>query len=422
MPGRNVMTTDSQPPLRLPDASVLARLATGRDESYFLPDLEHQQLRIEDQVGGRRLLIVGGAGSIGAATTKWLCRYGPASVHVVDLSENNLAELVRDLRSRPEGLSVEDFRTLPIDFGSALMTRFLESQAPYDAVLNFAALKHVRSEKDPFSLLRMIETNVIKQLELLRVLDRSSPSCRYFCVSTDKAANPVSLMGATKRLMEHAIFGGGAGPGRDGPASSARFANVAFSDGSLLASFLNRLGKGQALAAPAETRRYFVSESEAAHICTLAAFCAEDHTIAFPRLDPYADLVELTDIAVRLLAEVGYEARIYDDEARATKAVPTDRSKGRYPLLVTSLDTSGEKPFEEFVGDGEAEVETGLGTLGGVRYLPAGEGALDDLVKLATGMIQGRTPSSKTVLVEQIASVIPQFQHRETGRSLDGRM
>jgi FlaA1/EpsC-like NDP-sugar epimerase len=217
------------------DVDRLASVATGREESVFGPDLERSGPALREAVEGRRILVIGGAGSIGAATTRLIADYGPAALHVVDQSENQLAELVRSLRSRREGFEVEDFRTYPIDYGSPVM-RWVLDGAPYDAVLNFAALKHVRSERDTPSLMQMLDTNLLKNRTLMRELAARDFTGRYFCVSTDKAANPVSLMGASKRVMEHLIFSGRVVPEFRGEVTSARFANVAFSDGSLLHS------------------------------------------------------------------------------------------------------------------------------------------------------------------------------------------
>lgn len=237
----------------------LERRIVGRPSSLFAADMNDNAEALAQVVRGRSILVVGGGGSIGSATTELLVELRPARLHVVDISENYLAELVRSVRNGSYAVGAVDFQTLPIDFGSAIMQRFLQENGPYDVVLNFAALKHVRSEKDPYSLLQMIDTNVVRQARFRRWLTETGCG-RYFVVSTDKAANPTSLMGATKRLMEDVLFD--ARPEGAFVCTSARFANVAFSNGSLLQSFLCRLAARQPLAAPCDTRRYFISRRE----------------------------------------------------------------------------------------------------------------------------------------------------------------
>lgn len=397
------------------DAAVL-----NRDYSHFASDINDKAQELEAAVTGKRVLVVGGGGSIGSATTMLLADLGPASLHVVDQSENYLAELVRDLRGRPGGLAVRDFRTLPLDYGSPVMGRFLADSNPYDVVLNFAALKHVRSEKDVYSLLQMIDTNVIRHVRFRRWLKAGGHGRRYFAVSTDKAANPTSLMGASKRLMEDVVFSPELST--SGVDTTARFANVAFSNGSLLQSFLMRLAKGQPLAAPRATRRYFVSQRESGEICLLSALLGKPSTIMFPKMDPVGELQMLDAIAARVLATFGYEAVVFEDEEEARKAVLPLSRENRWPLLLTELDTSGEKPYEEFVGEGEGVAESGLRTLGAVRHIstdaltPSVLAMLEKAVENTDGAID------KSAIVNAIKAGIPGFAHRETGKSLDDRM
>lgn len=402
------------------DQAALDRLVLRRDHSQFAEDMESRAGDLHAAVEGRRVLVVGGGGTIGSATTALISVFGPTALHVVDQSENYLAELVRDLRGRPGGLGVADFRTLPLDYGAPIMGRFLAEAAPYDIVLNFAALKHVRSEKDVYSLLQMIDTNVVRHVRFKRWLEKYGHARRYFAVSTDKAANPTSLMGASKRLMEDIVFDIAVPHG--GTATSARFANVAFSNGSLLQGFLYRLSKGQPLAAPRDTRRYFVSQAESGEICTLAALLGVHDQVLFPQMDPVTQLEPLEDVAHRVLGYAGLKAEIFTDEDEARAALPALAREGRWPLLLTPLDTSGEKPYEEFVGLGEELLDSGLNTLGAVRHLPSralADGVVD-LLERAVSDVDGVL--DKRAVVEAIESAIPSFSHRETGKSLDDRL
>jgi len=401
----------------------LSLLTTGRSSDLFLADMESCAHSISKAFLGARVLVIGGAGSIGSATIRLILRFCPRALHVADQNENKLAELVRDLRSSPSEFCVEDFRTFPLDYGTPLMRRLLAEMDSYDVVFNFAAVKHVRSEKDAYSLLRMLETNVVKAAHFLSWLVEKSPECKYFCVSTDKAANPVSLMGASKRIMEHAIFSGEVIPGSPCHVTSARFANVAFSDGSLLDSFLKRLQNRQALAAPKDTRRYFISLAEAGQICVIAATCAPHKHLLIPRLDPSIDLRDLELVACEVLRSFGYEPRVYGIAAEAKANLESDVKKGYYPLLLTERDTSGEKRFEEFVGGGETVVDVGLKNLMGVQYLPAPPSTLQGFLKKIESVIASPfAPVTLPEIATWMRSVVPELHHLSTGRSLDDRM
>lgn len=405
------------------DRRALAVLGTGREASLLEADLAAARPRLTERLAGRRVLVIGGAGSIGSATVAELSLFDVAALHVVDVSENGLAELTRDLRSRPAGLGIRDFRTLPLDFGSPLMQRFLEGQSPYDLVLNFAALKHVRSEKDACSLLQMLDTNVLRAGRLLEWLSGRGGTSHYFSVSTDKAANPVNLMGASKRLMEHLVFSHGRLDRRRTGVSSARFANVAFSAGSLLEAWLLRLEKRQPLTVPRATRRFFLSLPESGQLCLLAAGAVEDGVIVVPRLDPAVDLRDLEQVAVALLGRLGLRPWLVEDEAAARGGVEAALGRGEYPLLLTPLDTMGEKAYEEFVGTGEAAEPVGLPHLAGVRYPAHGPPALEDVVAwLQAALRPGRVVPSKAEILAQVARVVPEMRHHASEKSLDDRM
>lgn len=391
-----------------------------RSHSLFEPDLELQDAALREAISGKRFLIVGGGGTIGSATTTLLADFEPAAMHVVDQSENYLAELVRDLRGRPGGLSVRDFRTLPLDYGSPVMGRYLADTASFDVVLNFAALKHVRSEKDVYSLLQMIDTNVVRHIRFRSWLQASGHGTRYFAVSTDKAANPTSLMGASKRLMEDVLFDESLAV--PGVRTSARFANVAFSNGSLLQGFLARLAKRQPLAAPRNTARYFVSQKESGQICLLASMLGRSNTLLFPRLDPRSELQPLENVASRVLEAAGFEAVPFESEEEARNAVSRLMPKKQYPLLLTPLDTSGEKPYEEFVGQDESLADSGLQTLAAVNHAPTRALTRDVIAMLQDAVQQVDVAVDKQGIVDAIQKAVPGFNHRETGKSLDDRL
>ncbi|MCE7873808.1 NAD-dependent epimerase/dehydratase family protein [bacterium CPR1] len=395
-------------------AGELGQLATRRDVDLFAEDLRRHHGRLVAAIEGKRVLVVGGGGSIGQATIEVLSGFRPASLHVVDHNENNLAELVRNLRGRPEGLSVNDFRTLPIDFGSSIMRRFLEDQPPYHCVLCFAALKHVRSEKDVYSIMQMLRVNVLFVWRLLRWLKQPE---HFFCVSTDKAANPVNVMGATKRLMEHVIF-----ERSDQPHATARFANVAFSEGSLLQGFLRRLERQQPLPIPRNTRRFFVSLRESGQLCTLAAFLSPARHVVVPRLDAECDLKLLEDVGRDLVTHLGRTPREYDSEEEARAKAREDYARGRVPLLLTPCDTTGEKPYEEFVGAGETIREIGLESLMGVPYLVNPSLDLPELMARMQSIVEGESEVDIEHLLELLSSSLPEFRHQRSALHLDSRL
>ena len=403
---------------------TIAYTATNRDSSLFDADVENAQGRIRDAVKGARILAVGAAGSIGSQTIKVLARYNPAALHVIDQNENALAELVRQLRSAPEPFEVDDFQTLPLDYGAPVTHSFLAANKPYDRVLNFAAIKHVRSEKDPFSISQMLNTNVVKQARFGDWVAKYSPEADYFSVSTDKAANPASFMGATKRIMEHVLFDRAKDIGMKGAVTSARFANVAYSNGSLLQSFENRLARREPLACPKGIKRYFVSLEESGQICTLASIAVPDQHIAIPRLDPESNLVSLQWVAERFLEANNLEAEFFDDEAEA-RLRAQDPAQGKWPLLLTSANTAGEKSYEEFVAVNETRREIGLENILCVPYVgPAGNERTQSVVDLLEGVIDNVDNSfTKDEFKEQIARLEPGFlkSHLESSENLDQR-
>jgi len=401
----------------------LASLATERGYDLFAEDIEDHRSAIADSINGKRVLVIGGAGSIGSATVREIARFATAALHVVDQNENSLAELVRDLRSSNENFYLSNFKTIPLDFGSFIMRRYLNEKQRYDYVLNFAAFKHVRSEKDIYSVLQMLDTNILKLARLLKWLEEKGGTQRYFCVSTDKAANPANLMGASKRLMEHVIFSGEIANKLQANITSARFANVAFSDGSLLYSWLRRLEKRQPLSVPKDTKRFFISLHEAGQICLLASFCTPHRNLLIPRFMPDKDLRNLQSIAEKLLYYFDYKPHLCSSETEAKNSLEADVANGRYPLLLTPLDTSGEKSLEEFIGKNETVIEIGMKNLQAIEYLPTKRGAVRDLItRIEECVANTDKPIAKEEVVHLISKIVPEFTHIDSHKELDARM
>lgn len=393
----------------------LAQVVVRRQQPLFAADLQTHHEAVAAQVTGRKVLVVGGAGSIGSATVAQLAAFAPAQLHVADVDENGLTELVRDLRSRDAIAPDTDFRTTPVDAGSPTMLRVLRENAGYDLVLNFAAVKHVRSEKDVFGLLRMLEVNVRMPRQLLEWVAGAD---RYFAVSTDKAANPVNLMGATKRAMEHVIFDEPLGP----QVTSARFANVAFSQGSLLEGWLARLGKGQPWAAPQHTRRYFVTPEESGQLCLLASTLGPAGRLLIPDLDPRTELRDLVEVAQDVLGELGLSPLVVHTEADARQAM-RQRGPGQWPLLVTSLDTAGEKEYEEFAGDGDQVSDVGFAALRAVEAPRAAPAEIQDVLSQVRVLLQDAdTPADVDAVKALVARLVPELRHRASNQGLDSRM
>lgn len=401
-------------------------IATGRSGSMFAPTLEVHRDVLTDRIKGARVLAIGAAGSIGANTAQTIAQFGPACLHLLDQNENALAEFIRQFWSMKTPPDIGDLRLLPLDYGAPVTKAFLSSQEPYDIVLNFAAIKHVRSEKDTFSILQMLDTNIVKQARFLTWLQETSPDARYFSVSTDKAANPVSFMGATKRIMEHVLFAPEIAGKQKGGVTSARFANVAFSNGSILQSFENRLARREPLAAPEGIRRYFVSLEESGHICTLASLLLPNQHIGVPDLDPEQHLVPIKTVATNFLAHHNLDARTYTSSAEAIANLENDAQTGHWPLILTPSDTAGEKPYEEFVAAGESRNDTGLGTIHAVPWAGLQHGGdIKALVTALEDLVLGRAPlpSDKLAIKKMLAMIEPEFMsnHIESAASLDQR-
>ncbi len=388
----------------------------GRTEELFSHDIEDSNEKLKKAVSSSTFLVLGGAGSIGQAVTKEIFKRNPRKLHVVDISENNMVELVRDIRSS-FGYIEGEFQTFALDIGSVEYDAFIKADGKYDYVLNLSALKHVRSEKDPFTLMRMIDVNVFNTDKTIQ----QSIDCgakKYFCVSTDKAANPVNMMGASKRIMEMFLMR----KSEDIAISTARFANVAFSDGSLLHGFNQRIQKQQPIVAPSDIKRYFVTPQESGELCLMSCIFGENRDIFFPKLSEALHLITFADIAVKYLQDRGYEPFLCKTEDEARELVKTLPTQGKWPCLFTESDTTGEKDFEEFFTESETLDMDRFENLGIIKNDAIFDQAL--LAEFEEKITQMKADKfwTKDEIVSLFFKMIPDFGHKETGKYLDGKM
>ena len=388
----------------------------GRNRDLFTDDMLYHQEHLVNTVQSSAFLIVGGAGSIGQAVAKEIFRRNPKVLHVVDVSENNMVELVRDIRSS-QGYGDGEFKTFAIDAGSDEFEALVRKAPKYDYVFNLSALKHVRSEKDPFTLMRLVTVNIFNSIRILRLV--KGQGCQnYFCVSTDKAANPVNMMGASKRIMELFLMR----ESLDMKITMARFANVAFSDGSLLHGFNQRFLKRQPISAPNDVRRYFVSPKEAGELCVMSGLLGSNRDIFFPKLSEELHLTKFSEIAHRYLKNLGYEAVECSSEEEARGRAEFLISKNKWPCFFFSSDTTGEKGFEEFFTDSEEIDFDRFNGIGIIKNPPTfNESSLDAFEEEISSMRRLKD-WSKESLIQAFRTVLPELDHRELGRDLDQRM
>jgi FlaA1/EpsC-like NDP-sugar epimerase len=388
----------------------------GRTNELFDTDIKKYEAELSVIVQASSFLVIGGAGSIGQAVTKEIFKRNPFKLHVVDISENNMVELVRDLRSS-YGYIDGDFQTFALDIGSVEYDAFIKSDGKYDFVLNLSALKHVRSEKDPFTLMRMIDVNIFNTEKTLQQSIENGTK-KYFCVSTDKAANPVNMMGASKRIMEMYLMR----KSQDIKISTARFANVAFSDGSLLHGFNQRILKKQPIVAPNDIKRYFVIPKESGELCLMSCIFGENRDIFFPKLSENLHLISFADIAVKYLAEIGYEPYLCASEEEARDSVEGLMMQKKWPCLFTGSDTTGEKDFEEFFTVNEVLDMKRFENLGVIKNDPNfDQSKLENFTAKITQM-KADKKWSKEEIVALFHGMIPNFGHKETGKYLDSKM
>ena len=388
----------------------------GRTSELFSNDLVVNKDKLTELITAGRFLVIGGAGSIGQAVSKEIFKRNPKALHIIDISENNMVELVRDIRSS-EGYSGGDFKTFAIDCGGIEFEALMNREGPYDYVFNLSALKHVRSEKDPYTLMRMIMVNIFNTIKTIQITQKLGTK-KYFCVSTDKAANPVNMMGASKRIMEMFLM-------RESLTqniSMARFANVAFSDGSLLHGFNQRFAKKQPFSAPNDVRRYFVTPQESGELCLLSGLLGGNRDIFFPKLSEKLHLITFSEIAVRYLRARGYEPYECESEDEARDRAEELIANKQWPCYFFKSDTTGEKDFEEFFTDNEDLDMERFETVGVIKNKPDfDEAKLDDFMN-GIEALRNKGTWTKDDIVKLYFGLLPEFAHKETGKYLDQRM
>lgn len=388
----------------------------GRDKELFEEDILIHEKELSGIISSSRFLVIGGAGSIGQAVTKEIFKRNPQKLHVVDISENNLVELVRDIRSS-FGYINGDFQTFALDVGSVEYDTFWNIDGKFDFVLNLSALKHVRSEKDPFTLMRMIDVNIFNTDKTIQQSIEKGIK-KYFCVSTDKAANPANLMGASKRIMEMFLMQ----RSEQIEISTARFANVAFSDGSLLHGFNQRIQKRQPIVAPNDVKRYFVIPKESGELCLMSAIFGENRDIFFPKLSEKLHLISFSEIAVRYLNEIGYEPYLCENEEEARRRVTELSENGKWPCLFTPSDTTGEKDFEEFYTKNEKLDLSRFKNLGIIKNEAIYDAKLIEFFSETIKAMKKNRQWTKKQLVQLFLKLIPDFDYLEKGKYLDSKM
>jgi len=395
----------------------ISQFVTKRPASMIYPDIEINKNALSEKIEGKSVLVIGGAGSIGSSFIKALLPFKPASLVVVDTNENALAELTRDLRSTKGMYVPTDYITYPMDFASPVFEKMFRNRGGFNIAANFSAHKHVRSEKDIYSVEALLQNNVLHAKQLLDLLSEYPPE-EYFCVSTDKAANPVNIMGASKRIMEDVIFS----YSNMFPVKTARFANVAFSNGSLPAGFLERIRKLQPLSAPSDVRRYFVSPEESGQICLLSCILGENRAIFFPKLEE-AQMMTFDAIGTELLKAHGFKVlECCTDEEAIDKAEDLKNGSNLYPVHFSISDTSGEKAFEEFVTETETADYSRFQSLGVItgKEIPD-KGKVEKLFNELNAVFS-KEETTKEEVVDIMKAYLPNFEHIETGKSLDSKM
>jgi FlaA1/EpsC-like NDP-sugar epimerase len=387
-----------------------------REVSFFESDIQKNNELLVSKIEGKSVLVIGGAGTIGSSYIKAILRFKPGKLVVVDTNENGLTELTRDLRSSLGQYVPEDYTTYPMNFSDPVFEKMFMTHKPFHIVANFAAHKHVRSEKDQFSIEAMIENNVMRAKDFLDLLLKNKPE-HFFCVSTDKAANPVNVMGASKKLMEEVIMA----YSKDLSITTARFANVAFSNGSLLDGYIQRIFKSQPISCPSDVKRFFVSPEESGQICMLACLLGQSGDIFFPKLDP-EEMVNFKDITLDFFMAMGRSVKHFNSEEEAKQLAANLSDADPYPAFFFASNTSGEKLYEEFYTDDDVldmKSHESLGVIKNAKQISIQEveACITDIrAELA------KENYSKEEIVRVMKKYLPDFQHIETGKTLDSKM
>jgi FlaA1/EpsC-like NDP-sugar epimerase len=388
----------------------------GRNENLFDHDMERQQSLLSNIVESSSFLVIGGAGTIGNSVSVEILKRNPKVLHIVDISENNLVEVVRNIRSSI-GYSSGEFKTFAIDCGSREFAALFKNEGPYDYVLNLSALKHVRSEKDPYTLMRMVQVNIINSVDTLG-FTREGGVKKYFSVSTDKAANPVNMMGASKRIMEMFLMR----ESLNQNISMARFANVAFSDGSLLHGFNQRFAKQQPIAAPSDIKRYFVTPEESGELCLMSCLLGHNRDIFFPKLSEKLHLTTFSEIAKKYLEQLGFEPFECDSEDEARSKCSDLIKDKKWPCYFFKSDTTGEKDFEEFFTEEETLDMDKFSAIGVIKNKSEFDGEKLSFFENQIDKMKSSTMCKRVDFVNLFHEMISDFGHKEKGKFLDQRM
>jgi FlaA1/EpsC-like NDP-sugar epimerase len=396
--------------------SFIKKHITKREKSLFENDLYTNRALLSDKIKGKSVLVVGGAGTIGASFIKAALQFEPSKLYVADTNENGLTELTRDLRSTYGQYIPEDYKTYPMNFGDPVFRKMFVQEGPFDIVANFAAHKHVRSEKDHYSIEAMLENNVFKAKEFLDLLVQNKPG-HFFCVSTDKAANPVNVMGASKKLMEEVIMA----YSEDLNITTARFANVAFSNGSLLDGYLQRLLKKQPISCPSDVRRFFVSPEESGQICLLACILGKSGEIYFPKLTE-DQMVNFKNITIDFFQEMGLSVKTCKSEGEAKQMASEMSLEDPHPVYFFTSDTSGEKLYEEFYTSYDELDMSSYAGIGVIKNAKRPEKKEIQHCIEALQKLLSMDRYDKSDIINLMKQFLPDFEHIETGKSLDQKM
>ena len=401
----------------LPNISkFIKQYVTKRDKSFFDNDLINNKERLTKEIRGKSILVIGGAGTIGSSFIKAALNYSPSELIVVDNNENGLTELTRTLRSDSTIIVPENYLTYPMSFNSDVFYKMLKKHGKFDIVANFAAHKHVRSEKDSFSIEAMIRNNVLDAKRLLDYLKQHKPA-HFFCVSTDKAANPVNVMGGSKKLMENVIMS----YSKDLKITTARFANVAFSNGSLLYGYIERLLQRQPISCPSDVKRFFVSPEESGEICLITCILGNSGDIYFPKLNE-DQLVNFKEITEDFFKYLGKEIKICNNEYEAKEYALIITDNSPYPIYFFKTDTSGEKLYEEFYTSKDQIDLKKFNSIGIIKNSIKPSFSDVDLIIQEIENLFKRDDYEKEDIIKVMNRLLPDFNHIETGKTLDQKM